>query len=336
MKRVDVIIIGTGPAGLTAGIYASRYKLKTLIIGKLRGGTAGKAYEIYNFPTYEKILGFEFVEKMVSQVKKLGVEIAEEEVLDIKKSLNASEGFLDDPKFKTETKKFMDIKKKENSGFEVTTNKNKYYSKKIIIATGTEKKKLMENEKLHLPKEKELTGKGISYCATCDAGLYKNKIVAVVGGSNSALSSALLLAKYAKKVYIIYRGGKFYKADPAWIGEIKKNKKITVLLNSEITKLVGKEFLKEIEILEEEKKRGLNIDGLFIEVGNTPNTELARKLNIKFDGDYIEVNKRQETNVNGVFAAGDITNNPLKQIITACSEGAVAAYSTYKELEAGK
>jgi thioredoxin reductase (NADPH) len=261
---------------------------------------AGRAHEIVNFPTYEKISGTELVQELEKQAKHLGAEIRQEEVIDIKK---------------------------KEGDFEIATNKEKYLTKKIILATGTIR------GKLNLVNEEKLTGHGLSYCTTCDAGFFKDKTAGVVGGSNSALKSALLLSKYAKKVFIIYRREKFSKPEPALVDEIKKNKKISVLFNSEVVKLIGKEFLKGIEITEKGKKRGLNIDGLFVEIGSVPDDRLARKLNLKFDTDYIEVNKKQETNVHGVYAAGDMTNNPLKQIITSCSEGAVAAHSAYESLK---
>ncbi|MFH1801379.1 MAG: FAD-dependent oxidoreductase [archaeon] len=295
MKKYDLIIIGAGPAGLTAGTYAARYKLDTLIIGKLHGGMAGEAYEICNFPSYEKIKGFELISKMISQVKKLDVEIRQEEVVGILK----------------------------NTGFEIVTNKGKYSAKKIILATGSEK------QKLNIEREKELVGKGIAYCATCDAGFYKGKIVGVVGGGNSALVSALLLAEFAKKVYIIYRKDKFLKAEPFWVEEAKKNKKIEAIFNSNVTKLIGKEKLEEVEL---NKKKNLRLDGLFVEIGSVPSTELAEQLGLKKENDYIITDKEQRTNAEGVFAAGDTTNNPLKQIVTACGEGAVAAYSAWKDL----
>lgn len=295
MKKYDLIIIGAGPAGLTAAIYAIRYRLNVLVIGKLIGGIMGEAYKICNYPSYPNITGFELAKKMLQQAKEIGVEIKQEEVVDVK------------------------------NGFEIVTNKNKYFAKKIILAVGSERRKLQ------LENEKKFMGKGVSYCATCDASFYKDKIVGVVGGSDAALSSALLLSKLAKKVYIIYRQEKFYKAQPAWVEEVKKNKKITSFFNSSITQLIGKERLEKIEI---NNKKKIDVDGIFVEIGSVPNVELAEKLKVKINSDnYIIVDKKQRTNVAGVFAAGDITDNPLKQIVTACGEGAVAANSAYRELK---
>lgn len=297
--KYDLIIIGAGPAGLTAAIYALRYKLEVLVIGKLIGGAASEAYKVCNFPSYEKIKGFELVEKIVYQTKMLGIEIKTSEVYKINKN-------------------------KEE--FEVITSDGKYLSKKIIIATGLTK------NKLDIEKEGEFIGRGVSYCASCDAPLYKGKISAVIGGSDSALTTALLLTKFAKKVYIIYRREKFTTAEPIWREDVLKNKKIKVMFNSEIKELIGKDYLKAIKIKIEDKDKELKVDGLFVEIGSTPNDFLAKELKLKMDENYIHVDKKQSTSIKGVYAAGDVTNNPLKQIITACSEGAIAAYSVYKEI----
>jgi len=299
MKKYDLIIIGAGPAGLTAAVYAARYKLKTLVIGKFPGGLAGEAYEVCNFPSYGKILGFQLMKKMIEQVKEIGVEIKMQEVSDIN----------------------------NKNGFEVITYKEKYFSKKLVLALGSERRMLQ------LENEKEFIGKGVSYCATCDSAFYKEKVVGIVGGSDAAITAALLLAKHAKKVYIIYRKDRFSKAEPIWIEQLEKEKRITPLFNSVVTKLIGKGKLEEVEINEKEK---LKVDGLFVEIGSVPNIELAKKLKLKLEKDYIVVDKEQRTNVAGILAAGDVTNNSFKQIITACAEGAVAAKTIYEELEGGK
>lgn len=289
----DVIIIGAGPGGLTAALYAARYNLKTLVIGQLVGGMTLEAFKVCNFPSYENISGLDLIKKMEKQVKELGVEIKTEEVTDIKK------------------------------GFKIVTNKAKYSAKKIILATGTKK------VELHIPNEKKFLGKGVSYCATCDAGLYRNKVVGVVGGGNSAVTSALLLSQFAKKVYIIYRQKKFFRAEPTWVKEVEANKKIEPLFETEVEELIGKEYLKEVKL---SNGKNLKIDGLFIEGGCVPWNELSKKLKLKLDGNYVVVDKFQKTNVKGVFAVGDMTDNPLKQIVTACGDGAIAADSAYKEL----
>ena len=296
MENYDLIIIGSGPAGLTAAVYAARYKINFLVLGKIPGGLIAEIHKICNFPSYDDIPGFELAKKMIEQVKRLGVKINFEEVSNIKK---------------------------KKTGFEIITNKNKYNTKKLIFATGSERRKL------GIDREKEFVGKGISYCATCDAGFYKDKVVGVAGGSDAALTAALLLSKFAKKVYIIYRKNKFFRGDNIWIEEVKRNKKIESLFNSTITRLIGKDKLEEIEINGEKK---LKLDGLFVEIGGMPNIELAKNIGVKIGKNQIITDKQQKTNIKGFFAAGDVTDNPLKQIVTACGEGATAANSIYREL----
>jgi thioredoxin reductase (NADPH) len=292
----DVVIIGAGPAGLTAAIYSARYKLKTLVIGQLAGGIASEAWEICNFPTYGRVKGFDLMQKMISQVKELGVTVLNEEVKEIKKNL-------------------------------VLTNKKEYSTKKIIIATGTQRKRL------ELPKEKEFLGKGISYCATCDGGFFKDKIAGVIGGSDAALTAALLLSRFAKKVYIIYRKEKFFRAEPAWVDEVKKEKKIEPIFNSEVAELIGEKKLEKVKL---NTGKEVVLDGLFIEIGSNPNSELAKKMGVKTKEGYILTDERMRTNISGVFACGDVVESELKQIITACAQGAIAANCAYEEIQKGK
>ncbi|HDI03086.1 MAG TPA: FAD-binding protein [Candidatus Pacearchaeota archaeon] len=293
----DLIIVGAGPAGLTAAIYAARYKLSCLVIAETIGGRAAEAFEIKNFPSYEKISGIELMEKIRKQTECLGVEIKNERV---------------------------DKIKKEKGYFVVKTTEKDYLAKKIILANGLEKKRL------GLEKEDKFLGKGVSYCAVCDAPFFKNKKVAVVGGSDSALAAASLLSRFANKVYIIYRKEKFFRAKPAMVEEVRKNKKIKAIFNVTVTKLLGEERLKAIEL---SNKKRIAVDGLFVEIGASPNVELAKDLGIELENGYIKVDEMQRTNVKGVYAAGDITNRPLKQIITAAAQGAVAATTVYEELK---
>jgi len=298
--KYDLIIIGSGPAGLTAAVYAARYKLNTLILGKLPGGLAGSAHEVCNFPSYKKVGGFELMNKMIQQVKDFEIEIKQEEVLEMSG---------------------------ENNNFEVQTRKGKYQAKKIIMATGSQRRKL------DLEREQEFLGKGLSYCATCDAAFYKEKTVAVIGGSDAALTAALLLSKFAPKVYLIYRQEKFVRAEPAWVEEVEKNERIEVLFNSTIVKLLGEEQLTGLELNNGDE---LEVNGLFVEIGSVPNSVLATEMGIDLEKEEIKVDKHQKTNVNGILAAGDLTNNPLKQIITACSQGATAVYTAYHEIQKDK
>jgi thioredoxin reductase (NADPH) len=295
----DLIIIGAGPAGLTAATYAARYKLNTLVIGNTHGGLISEAYEVCNFPSYEKIKGFELGEKMMQQVLNLGVKVERENVLEISK------------------KEF----------FNVQTDLKNYSSKKILIATGTERRKL------GVKGEKEFQEKGISYCATCDSGLYKDKVVAVVGGSNSALTSALLLAEYAKKVYLIHRGKGFERAEPSWADIVVRNEKIEKIFNSNITEIYGNARVEGIKL---DTGREIKLDGVFIEIGSAPCERFSGQLGVEMQKGYIAVNKKQETNIEGVYAAGDITNNEMKQAVTACGEGAIAVHSIYEKIKLEK
>lgn len=296
MEEYDLIIIGSGPAGLTAAIYAARYKLNTLVIGEQIGGLAAEANEICNFPTYKKISGMEFTQKMREQVEDLGIEIKNSSVDSVEKS---------------------------DSGYLVKTGSGEYKAKKIILATGTEKRKL------GLENEDRLLGRGVSYCVTCDAGFFKNKIVGVVGGSNSALTGALLLSKFANEVYIIYRKDEFFRAEPKLVEDVEKNKKIKSIFNAEVIELKGNDKLEAVKL---NNGKELKLDGLFVEIGSVPGVKLGRELGIELERNYIKVDKKQRTNINGVFAAGDVTNSPLKQIIVACGQGAIAASSAYEEL----
>ncbi len=296
MKEYDVIIIGSGPAGLTAGIYCGRYLLKTLIIGELLGGEISEAHKVCNFPSQKEITGIELSMKMLDQVKSLGVEVKQERVEEIKKEDN----------------------------FIIKTNSEEYSAKKIILAVGRKKRKL------NVPGEDKFLGKGVSYCATCDGAFYKDKIVAVVGGSNAALTAALLLEEYATNVYIIYRREKFFRAEPTWIKLVEESKKITPIFNSEVMEIIGKDKVEKIKL---NNSKEIKVDGVFVEIGFEPDEAIPKQLGIETENGYIITNKEQKTNIKGVFAAGDATNNVLKQAITACSEGAIAAQSAYEEIK---
>jgi thioredoxin reductase (NADPH) len=297
MTTHDVIIVGAGPSGLTAGLYAGRYKLNALIIGKSLGGWAMNAHKIGNFPGFQEIAGMDIVEKLETQVKGVGVQIVSEEVSEIKKKGKA---FL--------------IQTKEG---------HEYEAKKIIYAAGTEMKKL------NVPGERKLIGRGVSYCATCDAFFFKDKNVAVIGGGNAALSAALLLADITQKVYLIHRQSDFGKADPTMIDSAKKHKKIQLMFNEEVSEIVGNTSVESIKL---KSGKSMSVSGIFIEIGSAPTLDPIKSLKIKSENGYIVVDKMHKTNVAGFFAVGDITNNALKQVLTAAAEGAIAAYTAHQEL----
>ncbi|MFA5644106.1 MAG: FAD-dependent oxidoreductase [Patescibacteria group bacterium] len=303
----DLIIIGAGPAGLTASIYASRYKINHLVIGEIPGGLISEAHNVCNFPTYKEISGFELMEKMKSHVEDLGGQIMSmEKVAKIEKN---------------------------NDVFELTLESQKVLSaKNILLATGT------KHRQLGLEEEKKFLGKGVAYCATCDAMFFKDKIVGVMGGGNSATTASLYLSEIAQKVYLIARGDKL-KGEMVWVDNIMANKKIEVLLNTNIIKLNGENKLESITLDQEVSgSSDLKLDGLFIEIGTEPDTFLTEMLGVETDRGYIVVDKEQKTNVAGVWSAGDITTNSafFRQVITACSEGAVASYSIFSSLQKNK
>ena len=293
----DLIIVGGGPAGLASAIYSARYGLNILLITKEIGGLASTAYKICNYPGFNEISGFELMNKIFNQVSNLKVPIVYEEVLKIEKN-----------------KKLFLIK----------TYENEYLSKKVIFASG------MARKKLGVKGEDEFYGKGVSYCATCDASFFKEKIVAVVGGSDAALTSAILLSEYASKVYIIYRKDKFYRAEKLWIKAVEENKKIESIFNEEILEIQGDN---KVENLILKNKGELKVDGVFIEIGSEPNLSVIQFLGVKEDEGYIKTNKQQETNIKGFYAVGDVADCNLKQILTAASQGAIAAFSCFEELK---
>jgi thioredoxin reductase (NADPH) len=296
----DVIIVGGGPAGLTAAIYSARNKFKTLVLARDKG-VLSYAHTIENYPGFKSISGLELIEKFEEQAKEFGAEVKNEEVLRISK---------------------------EEDKFKVKTREQVYEAKTIILALGTEK------AKLNIENEDKFIGRGISYCATCDAPFFKNKIVAVVGGSNSAAMNALALAEHAKKVYIIYRRDEI-RAEKILVDRLKKAG-VEIITNSIVKRVEGDNVLRRVIIEQEGKEKVLELDGLFIEIGYVPASSLAQNLNLEMENNFIKVNEKMETSIKGVFAAGDITTGSagLRQIVTACAEGAIAAISAFRYLKA--
>lgn len=295
----DIIIVGGGPAGLSAAVYCTRYGLKSAVISKTRGGTAATAHSVCNFPTYISIKGFELMQRFIEQVENIKIPIFYEEVLE--------------------------INRKNDLFYVKTDGKNEYKAKKIIFCAGTKR------ARLDVPNEGKFLGKGLSYCATCDGPFFKNKKVVVIGGSDAALTSALLLADIASEVSIIYRKDKFMRAEHSWIELVNKNSKIKKIFNEEVIEILGKDKVEEIKLKSGKK---MKIDGVFVEIGSIPATEFLKSLKLKLnEKGYVMVDREQKTNIPGLFAAGDVTDNILKQIITASGEGAVAAFSAFKELK---
>ena len=290
----DVFIIGAGPAGLTAGIFTCRAGLSTICIEKLAiGGQASLSNDIANYPGFDSISGFDLTEKMVNQAKSNGLKLEWGTV----KSL-------------TKTK----------TGFSIKTQDHTYTAKKVIIATGCKTKKL------GLKDEERLTGRGVSYCASCDGGFFANKVVAVVGGGNTAIGDVEYLSRLAKKIYLINRSEKFRAGDYA-VSKIKKYKNLKILTNAQVVELFGSEKLEAISVKDDEGRKKLAVDGLFIAIGSIPDLDFV-KFDLQTDpSGYIIVDDNMRTNIKNLYACGDITNGDFRQIVVACAEGAIAGNS---------
>ena len=326
MKTYDLIIIGAGPAGISAGIYAKNFGLDCLIIGENTGGLINAAYKVENYPGIFNITGKELTKRFLGHLKYLKIPLKKERVADIKSVPSRS--------------------RENDSIFKLTTSKNEYQAKSIILTLGTERKKLdiknidkFENKGVYyrtgdnafLPRIIKGNTQNRGHSKSMVRGLFKNKIVAVVGGANAAVMSAVMLVEIARKVYLIYRGSNL-RADTIWINKIKNFKNIEVIYNANVVEVSGKKRLEKIIL---DNGRELKVDCLFIEAGCVPNTVLIKDLDIETDEKgYIKVDKSQATNVEGVFAAGDITtnSNEFRQIITAAAEGAVAALGVFNFL----
>jgi len=300
----DLIIIGGGPAGITAGIYAARQKLNTLLITKSFGGQMLKKSEmIENYPGFEEISAFELIQKFEKQLKKQKIDIEMDEV----------------------TK----VGKREKFFFVNTKSKNKFKAKAMIIASGADPRPL------EVPGEKEFLGRGVSYCVTCDGPLFEGKTVAVIGGGNSAFEAAIFLVKLARKIYIL-EYGENVRADAENQERVKKTGKVEIITNAQVMKIQGKQFVNSL--IYEDRKTGkekkLLVEGVFIEIGSQPATSFVKDLVDFNERDEIVVEfETSQTKTPGLFAAGDCNVGKFKQIITACGEGAKASLAVYDYLQ---
>jgi len=295
----DVVIIGSGAAGYTCAIYSARYNLKTLVFGKELGGMTNLAHDIQNWPGFTGS-GFDLMVQFQNHVKRFGVDIKNEVV--------------------------QTITRNSDSTFTISTKKSQVQAKTIVLATGTERRKLEK------PGEAALSGKGVSYCATCDAFFYRGKTVAVVGGGDAATMGAQVLANVAAKVYLIHRRDEF-RGDQARVEALRKDSKVEFLTGVEIESINGE---KKVESITLSNKKNIVLDGVFIEVGGIPSNELAKQLKLTLDEvGLIQTKEDQSTSVPGVYAAGDITinSNRFDQTLTASSEGAIASNSLFMYLK---
>lgn len=298
----DVIIIGAGPAGLTAGMYCARFGLKTLIIEKLLpGGQAIKTYRIENYPGFaDEISGIDLIRAMEQQATKFGAQIIMAEVQTI--NLDADQKI-------------------------VVTHNQHYFTRAIIIATGN------TPQKLPVPNADFYVGKGLSYCAICDGPFFKDKLVAVIGGGDSALAESIYLASIASKVYIIHRRSEF-RASKILQDRIKNIPNITLVLNSIVDSIIGENKVEAIKIKNvlTNQTQELKINGIFVYIGFIPNSDFVKSLITVDEKGYIITDENLSTNIPGIWAIGDVRKKSLRQIATAVGDGASAAYEVYKFL----
>jgi len=298
-----LIIIGLGPAGLSAAIYAARARLQPLVIGRALGGQAALTERIENYPGFpEGIQGMELARLMQEQAEHFGAEIKMDEVKEVKFS---------------------------SSPFIVRTYDREYQTKALIIATGASPRKLK------VPGEEELTGKGVSYCATCDGFFYRDRTVAVIGGGNAAIDDALFLTKFARQVHVVHRRNRL-RADRILQERAFANKKIKFVWDSVVTEILGQEKVTGLALknVKSGERTELAVDGVFVAIGQIPNTELFKgQLELDEKG-YIVTDRAMHTSVEGVFAAGDVQERVLQQVATAVGTGAIAAMEAEKFIAA--
>lgn len=312
----DMIIIGAGPAGLSAAIYGIRAGKSVLVLeGKTYGGQIINTPEVENYPGIKKMSGFEFAKGLYEQAKDLGAQIKMEKAVSVEKSSN---------------REISDMEAAQSDGneegggndapvFVVNTSKNSYECGALIFATGA------KNRLLGLAGEQELTGAGISYCATCDGMFYRDKVVAVNGGGSTALEDALFLSNYCKEVYLIHRRDAF-RGEQKLVDALEKRENVKFILNSVVTGLMGEGKLESISIKNKDgEEKTLKVDGLFIAIGQEPETAVAKEMVAMDEKGYIQAGEDCRTTVPGVFVAGDCRTKTVRQLTTAAADGAVAA-----------
>jgi alkyl hydroperoxide reductase subunit F len=298
----DLIIIGAGPAGITASVYAARKKMSFLVITKDIGGQAAWSGDIENYTGYQLITGPELAAKFDEHMRKNKVEVKEgEEVISVSKQSGIAQ---------------------------VKTNKAAYEAKTVVIASGKKSKEL------GVAGEKEFKNKGLTYCATCDGPLFANKDIAVIGGGNSALDAALQMIKIARRVYLINNAPKL-DGDAVMREKVEKNSKVTIFNNSQVSAISGEKFVKAISIKKDGQEETLPVEGIFVEIGLIPNSQIAKDVEKNELGE-IKIDCFNQTNIPGIFAAGDVTTVAEKQVIVACGEGAKAALGAFRYLNQEK
>lgn len=303
-KLYDCIIIGAGPAGLTAAIYGMRARLELLVLEKsfVAGGQIANTSEVDNYPGLPGISGADLGDSFLEHAKKLGMQTVREDIISLERD-------------------------RHTGNIRVCTNKNIYNTRTLILASGA------RHRHLDIPGEEELSGMGVSYCATCDGAFFRDRTVAVVGGGNSAVEDAVFLSRICRKVYLIHRRDEL-RGDKSAQEALFAKENVEILWDTVLTKIEGREQVEEICILNKKtgKERMLSVDGVFVAVGMVPNTEFLKGF-IELDaGGYVKAGEDGITEVPGVFAAGDVRTKRLRQVVTAVSDGANAMYSAEEYL----
>ncbi|WP_061320562.1 thioredoxin-disulfide reductase [Clostridium botulinum] len=299
-KNLDLMIIGAGPAGLSAAIYAARAKLNMILIENgIIGGQVRSSYTVENYPGFKKIEGNRLADLMQEQATDLGATIDEFDMVE-KIQLNNNEKIV-------ETSEYI------------------YKPTVLIISTGATARKLP------IPSEGKFSGKGIHYCAICDGAMYEGKTVGVIGGGNAALEEALFLTKFASKVYMIRRYD-YFKGEKATLEEVENNSKIEILYNWDLVDVYGSNFIDKalIKNVKTKEEKELKLDGIFGFIGSKPKTELFKEYISLTPKGYIKTNENMETNIKGVYAAGDVREKQFRQITTAVADGTIAALAAEK------
>ncbi|MFX1409721.1 MAG: NAD(P)/FAD-dependent oxidoreductase [Promethearchaeota archaeon] len=292
-KTYDLIVLGGGPTAIGCAIYAARFAMEVLVIGKTFGGLIATTHIVENYPAITSISGQGLMDMFKDHMDSLYIPYISDEIRSIEK--------IDDH-------------------FELHSFFQKFKAYTVCIATGSERRKL------GIPGEEEFAGRGVSYCATCDGPFYNNKVVCVIGGSDSAAKEALFLTQNARKVYIIYRGEEI-RAEPINKKRVYENDKIEIIKNTKVVEINGDNSVNSVTF---ENGNKFEVEGVFIEIGSIPNSDLAKQIGVKTNekGEII-INRKSETNIPGIYAAGDVADAPFKQAITGVAEGVIAAYSAF-------